>query len=87
MYKWASEKEGRMCNAKNPIDHIPVDSIVDRPLCKCRCPSEVKLSKDKSKIYFVCALNNVWFNYSGLQMDAPCDFWKLYNVIQSPTHP
>jgi predicted GIY-YIG superfamily endonuclease len=87
MYKWASEKEGRTCRAKNPIETISVDSIVDRPLCKCRYPSEVKLSKDKSKIYFVCALKNVWFNYSGLQIDAPCDFWKLYKVIQYPKHP
>ena len=34
MYKWASEKEGRMYNARNPVESIPVDTIVDRPLCK-----------------------------------------------------
>ena len=76
MYKWA---EGRTCNAKNPIERIPVNSIVDRPLCKCQCPSEVKLSKDKTKIFFVCALKNVWKDFfSDLIIDKPCDFWKLY---------
>jgi predicted GIY-YIG superfamily endonuclease len=41
-YKWASEKEGRFCMCRNPIEHIPIVSIVDRPLCKCDFPSEVK---------------------------------------------
>jgi hypothetical protein len=79
IYKWASEKEGRTCNTINPIDCIPADSIVDRPLCKCHCPSEVKLSKDKTKIYFECALKNVWKDFfSDLTIDTPCDFWKEY---------
>jgi predicted GIY-YIG superfamily endonuclease len=78
-YKWASEKEGRTCIARNPVESIPIDTIVDRPLCKCWCPSEVKLSKDKTKIYFVCALKNVWGGFcSDLQVDTPCDFWQLY---------
>jgi predicted GIY-YIG superfamily endonuclease len=78
-YKLASEKEGRHYMCKNPIDYISIDTIVDRPLCKCYCPSEVKLSKDKTKIYFVCALKNVWDNFcSDLQVDTPCDFWQLY---------
>jgi len=77
-YKWASEKEGRHYMSRNPIETIPVDSIVDRPLCKCHCPSEVKLSKDK-KIYFVCALKNIWDNFfPDLQIDKPCDFWQVY---------
>jgi hypothetical protein len=81
MYKWAGEKEGRFCHSKNPVDAIPVFDVVDRPLCKCGCPSEVKLSKDKKKIYFVCALKNVWndFAYRYLQIGTPCDFWQLYN--------
>jgi predicted GIY-YIG superfamily endonuclease len=62
-----------------PIDYIPENSIVDRPLCNCNYPSEVKLSKDKTKIYFVCALKNVWGNlFSDLEIDEPCDFWQLY---------
>ena len=78
-YKWASEKEGRSCSAGNPIQSIPIDSIVDRPLCKCYNPSEVKISKDKSKIYFVCALKNVWGDFcSDLELSIPCDFWQMY---------
>lgn len=78
-YKWASEKEGRTCSARNPIQSIPVDNILDRPLCKCYYPSEVKLSKDKSKIYFVCALKNIWGDFcSDLEVNAPCDFWQIY---------
>jgi predicted GIY-YIG superfamily endonuclease len=79
MYKWASEKEGRMCHARNPVESIPVDTIVDRPLCKCYTPSEVKLSKDKTKIYFVCALKNVWDDFCPyIKVATPCDFWQLY---------
>ena len=82
-YKWASEKEGRSCSAKNPVLSISADTIVDRPLCKCYHPSEVKLSKDKSKIYFVCALKNVWGDFcSDLKIDKPCDFWQLYTDDQ-----
>jgi predicted GIY-YIG superfamily endonuclease len=78
-YKYASEKEGRIYYAGNPVLSVPEDSIVDRPLCKCNCPSEVKLSNDKSKIYFVCSLKNVWGDFfEGLQIDRPCDFWQLY---------
>jgi predicted GIY-YIG superfamily endonuclease len=78
-YKWASEKEGRVCYSINPIDLIDINTIIDRPLCKCYCPSEVKISKDKTKIYFVCSLKNVWDGFcSELQIDKPCDFWQLY---------
>jgi predicted GIY-YIG superfamily endonuclease len=80
MYKWASEKEGRLCSAKkNPVETIPTDRIVDRPLCKCFNPSEVKLSKDKTKIYFVCALKNVWSDlWADLLVGTSCDFCQLY---------
>ena len=78
-YKWASEKVGRVYHAGNPINSISADTIVDRPLCKCNYPSEVKLSKDKSKIYFVCSLKNVWDGFcSDLQVNKACDFWNLY---------
>ena len=79
MYKWASEQEGRHVICKNPIESIPVDSIVDRPLFKCYNPSEVRLSNDKTKIYFVCSLKNIWFDsFHDLHINKPCDFWKLY---------
>lgn len=78
-YKWVTEKEGRVCVSRNPIDSISVDSIVDRPLCNCNYPSEVKLSKDKSNIYFICALKNIWMDFfSDLQINKPCNFWKPY---------
>jgi predicted GIY-YIG superfamily endonuclease len=78
-YKWASENKGRIYKAANPVVSTPEDSIVDRPLCYCNHPSEVKLSNDETKIYFVCALKNVWDNLiSDLEIDEPCDFWQLY---------
>ncbi len=65
-----------------PIHKIPEDDIVDRPLCKCGMPSEVKLSKDKTKIYFVCALKNTWPDIPFLKVGNPCDFWELYYSIK-----
>jgi predicted GIY-YIG superfamily endonuclease len=63
-----------------PIDSIPENTIVDRPLCKCNYPCEVKLSRDKTTIYFVCSLKNVWPDFfSYLHINKPCDFWKRYN--------
>jgi len=84
LYKWASEKEGGGCIARNPIDSIPVNSIVDRPQCDCDYPSEVKLSNDKLKVYFVCALRNVWKDLRKdfscyLNVEPACDFYELYN--------
>jgi predicted GIY-YIG superfamily endonuclease len=79
-YKWASEREGRIMYARNPVADIPIEKIVDRPLCKCDCPSEVKLSKDKKTIYFVCALKNLFIDsFIGLYIPKPCDFWSVYN--------
>lgn len=76
--KWVSQRNGTI-NLINPISAIPKDSIIDRPLCKCKYPSEVKLSKDKTKIYFVCSLKNVWEDFfSGLERTTPCDFWQMY---------
>jgi len=78
-YKTASEKEGIIYNSRNPIQSIATDSIVDRPLCKCYNPSEVKLSKDKTKIYFICSLKNIWDDFfSDLQINNSCDFRQSY---------
>ena len=65
-----------------PIDRKDVGEIVDRPLCKCNIPSEVKLSKDGTKIYYVCALKNVWpdfFKY--IHVEPACDFWELCSIF------
>jgi predicted GIY-YIG superfamily endonuclease len=62
-----------------PIDRIPEGDIVDRPLCNCGMPSEVKLSKDKTKIYFVCAIKNVWNDFfKEINVDEPCNFWEIF---------
>ena len=55
--------------------------ILDRPCCYCKYPCEVKLSKDKSKIYFVCSIKNIWegFDTKGLSIEIPCTFYKLYD--------
>jgi putative endonuclease len=66
------------CFMTTPIDKIQEDDIVDRPLCHCGMPCEVKLNKDKTKIYHVCAIKNVWNDFfKGIDVDEPCDFWKL----------
>jgi len=62
-----------------PIDRSSEEEIVDRPLCHCGMPSEVKLSKDKTQIYYVCAIKNVWNDFfEGIHVDKPCDFWKIF---------
>lgn len=79
LYKWASEREERFMRARNPIEDRPLEEIVDRPLCKCDNPSEVKLSRDKKTLYFVCALKNLWIDsFIGLCIPKPCDFWSVY---------
>ena len=66
------------CNSPE-LQSLKEDYIVDRPICKCGYPSEVKLSKDKTKVYFVCALKNVWDGFcSDLSVAPPCDFWAMY---------
>lgn len=63
-----------------PIDSKAPDDIVDRPLCKCNMPCEVKISNDKKTIYFVCALKNVWSDfYKYIEVDDPCDFYRVYS--------
>ena len=76
-----------MCVIRNPIDGIAEDIIIDRPMCKCGYLSEVKLSKDKCNIYFVCSLKNVWGEFfSDLHVGSPCDFWQLYTEDAQMKH-
>jgi hypothetical protein len=61
-----------------PIDNMRLEDIVDRPLCHCNLPSEVKLSK-KKHVYFVCCRHNIWDKINSLiSVSPPCDFWKLH---------
>jgi hypothetical protein len=54
------------------------DILIDRPLCNCGYPCEVKIKNDKSKIYFICPLPNWDSFYDGLDLEEPCDFWKEF---------
>jgi hypothetical protein len=66
-------------STKSPISDMKDEYIIDRPCCECQYPCEVKISKDKKYIYFVCALKNVWKDFSpGLNYPDPCDFFQLY---------
>ena len=66
-----------------PINRIPEKDIVDRPLCHCGMPSEVKLSKDRTKIYYVCAIKNVWNDFFKIiNVDEPCNFWEISAVLK-----
>ena len=47
----------------------------DRPLCKCGFPCEVKMKKDKTKIYFVCPVPE-WIE--GINRPEKCNFWQEY---------
>lgn len=52
-----------------------------RPLCKHGYPCEINMKKDKDKMFFTCPLsrpNYIEGFYSGLSVDAACDFWKEY---------
>lgn len=49
--------------------------VKDRPLCACGYPCEVKLKKDKTKIYFVCPIPE-WVE--GFDTPNKCNFWAEY---------
>jgi putative endonuclease len=66
----------------SPIDMMTEEEIVDRPLCNCGIPCEVKLSKDKSKIYFICSLKNVWDNFIKIiDINKSCNYFKVYTEL------
>jgi predicted GIY-YIG superfamily endonuclease len=76
---------------KNPVLNIKSDAILDRPNCHCLVPAEVKISKDKTKIYFVCALKNIWSDFynTTLEVGEPCEFFQLYTedaIVRTKYH-
>ena len=78
---WQKVKGGKYTKDawKNPVLTVKKETILDRPNCHCLVPAEVKISNDKTKIYFVCALKNVWPDfYNTLHVDEPCDFFQIY---------
>jgi predicted GIY-YIG superfamily endonuclease len=79
-YKIRGGKYTREIIYSNPTTKLNKEDILDRPCCHCKYPCEVKLSKDRNTIYYVCALKNVWDDFtSDLEIDEPCDFFKVYN--------
>ena len=78
-YKNAGKNEDVSFIASNPISSIDINSIVDRPLCNHNYPCEVRLSKDKKCIYFICSLKNLWDNfYNSIDVELSCEFYKIY---------
>ena len=79
---WQKVKGGKYTKEiwANPTLKMNKQLIIDRPNCHCLIPSEVKISRDKKTIYFVCALKNKWEDfYQDLETDEPCDFYKVYS--------
>lgn len=63
-----------------PIHDLNKDLLMDRPCCDCQYPAEVKISKNKKCIYFVCAMKNAWGDFApGLDYNEQCDFFHVYN--------
>ena len=77
--EWCSRpnriKGGYICSS--PELRSLKEEDVDRPLCKCGYPSEVKLSIDKTTIYFVCSLKSMTKSPFKL-LQVPCDFYQQY---------
>jgi len=55
---------------------------IDRPLCHCGFPCEVKLKNDKTKIYFVCPIPTWDDFYDGLHLPNTCNFWEEYKTYR-----
>ena len=80
--QWNKVKGGKYTKQiySNPVSAMNIEDIFDRPSCKCGMPCEVKLNKDKSKIFYVCALKNTWEDMEiDISVNLPCDYFKLYN--------
>ena len=79
--EWKKVRGGKYTKelAVNPTSKMDPADIMDRPLCDCHYPCEVKLSKDKKCIYFVCAASNQWEDRMGcLRTGSNCNFYKVY---------
>ena len=80
--EWQKVRGGKYTKdlLNNPISSRNSEDIIDRPCCECGYPCEVKISKDKKTIYFVCSLKNVWDDFfDGLEIPDKCDFYKVYD--------
>jgi len=81
--EWQKIKGGKYTKhniLNNPTELMNKSQLIDRPCCDCGYPCEVKISRDKNSIYYVCALNNVWDGFfRGFKIGRPCDFHKIYD--------
>ena len=72
---------GKYIKGSNYINNInKTDNIIDRPLCYCKLPCEVFLSK-KNDFWFKCPLTNTeWidFSHNNLNIPEPCYFFEKY---------
>lgn len=66
---------GKYCNQSSNFFSKPKE---DRPLCNCGLPCEVNLTKDKTKIYFVCPIPKWCDDYVSLIVPNKCEFWKEF---------
>lgn len=66
-------KGGKYCREGCVFDLTNI--TIDRPLCKCGYPCEVKMKKDQTKIYFVCPVPE-WTDH--IEIINPCNFWEEY---------
>ena len=79
--EWGKIKGGKYTKdtLNNPTAKMNEDDIIDRPCCHCKYPCEIKISKDRNCIYYVCALKNVWDDFfNGLIIEKPCDYYEIY---------
>lgn len=82
--EWRKVRGGKYTSYRNvnPVENVLVEDIIDRPCCDCEYPCEVKLSKDKKYIYFVCSMKNVSSDFDesyGLRRAGGCGYYKIYD--------
>ena len=52
-----------------------INYIRDRPLCHCSYPCEIKMKKDKTKLYFICPVPD-WVE--GVSTGKKCSFYQEF---------
>ena len=69
--KYTSEQRSKKFCMSDKINNV----LLDRPLCHCRYPCEVHMTKDKTKIYFTCPIPD-WVDW--FKCEEKCDFWEEF---------
>lgn len=72
---WWDIQGGKYCG-RNSTSLNLTNIVIDRPLCKCGYPCEVKIKNDETKIYFVCPIPT-WID-TGIDIPNPCNFWEEF---------